>query len=161
MAPTLLPGDFVLVERLSYRFGEPARGDVVVFSTDAISHSDVRPNSFYIKRVAGLPGERIQIEPPNLLVNGDNVDTPPIMKNISSKTDGYEGFLLAHGNTRMKPVLTEPNDAVVLGEDEYFLLGDNTEHSLDSRYFGPVSGKSIIGRVTRIYYPFKRINELK
>ncbi|MDD2237851.1 MAG: S26 family signal peptidase [Kiritimatiellae bacterium] len=44
--------------------------------------------------------------------------------------------------------------------DEYFVLGDHTQHSLDSRYFGPVSGKSIVGKATRVYYPFSRINEL-
>ena len=57
--------------------------------------------------------------------------------------------------------MSKPNDEVILGPDEYFVLGDNTRNSYDSRYWGPVPEKDIIGRATRIYWPFNRINQLK
>jgi signal peptidase I len=148
----VVSGDHLFVERLSYRFGKPKRGDIVVFRTAGIE--SLPPNTFYIKRVAGLPGERIRIEPPFLIVNDQKVTNPEIFSTISSESDGYAGFELGGR-------LSTPTDEFTLGPDEYFVLGDNTRNSADSRYWGPVPEKNIVGRATRIYWPFTRINALE
>jgi len=152
-------GDHLFAERLSYRFGKPKRGDIVVFRTKGIE--SLPPDTFYIKRVAGLPGERIRIEPPFLIVNDQKVTAPEIFNTISSASGGYAGFQVAAHGAPIGGLLTKPTDEVTLGPDEYFVLGDNTGNSRDSRYWGAVPQKNIIGRATRIYWPFTRINALE
>ena len=144
-------GDHVFVERLSYRFRRPKRGDIVVFNTDGIM--GLPQNTCYIKRIVGLPGERVGITPPFVTVSGNRLTSPSIFEMISSKIDGYSGFQLGG---QLVQGLEWP-----LGEDEYFVLGDNTSNSRDSRYWGPVPRKNIIGKVTRIYWPLSRINALE
>ncbi len=151
-------GDHLFIEKLSYRLGKPKRGDIAAFRTDGIK--TLPPKTFYIKRIAGLPGERIRIEPPFLIVNDQKVTEPAIFRTISSASDGYAGFQLSAGSGPVGALLVKPTDEVTLGPDEYFVLGDNTRNSLDSRYWGPVPGKNMIGRATRIYWPFTRINAL-
>ncbi len=152
-------GDLLIVERLSYRFGKPKRGDIVVFRTKGIL--TLPPDTFYIKRVAGLPGERIRIEPPFLIVNDQKVIEPQIFNTIASASDVYAGFQLAAHAASIGGILSNPVDEVTLGPDEYFVLGDNTRNSRDSRYWGAVPERNIIGKVTRIYWPFTRINALE
>ena len=152
----VVAGDHLFVDRLSYRFGKPKRGDIVVFRTKGIE--SLPPDTFYIKRVAGLPGERIRIEPPFLIVNDQKVTEPEIFRTISSESNGYVGFQLTGP---IGGLLTKPTDEVTLGPDEYFVLGDNTRNSRDSRYWGAVPERNIIGRATRIYWPFTRINALE
>lgn len=151
----LLAGDWMFVERLTYRFAEPKRGDLVAFRTTGIAALD--QNSCYFKRVVGMPGERIKIEPPFLIVDGRKVTEPSIFRVIASGRNGYHGFQLAQGGT----FLALPTDEVTLGPDEYFMLGDNTRNSFDSRYWGPVRRRNIVGKVTRVYWPFTRINALE
>ena len=150
-------GDFLFAEKISYMFREPLRGEIVVFKTDGIKA--LQGNTVYVKRLAGLPGETISIKPPFLYVNGKKVVEPEILNLISSKCDGYSGFKLT-GDARIG-LLNDESDEVILGEDEYFVLGDNSGNSYDSRYWGPVPGKNIIGKVTRVYWPFSRINALE
>jgi signal peptidase I len=151
MSPTIIPGDHLITERLSYRFGNPKRGDVVVFSTKGIDHPHVRTDTYYIKRVVGLPGETIQIDPPNLIVNGEVVKEPAIIKELSSRSPG---FTLAR-----ESALSTCDDKIILGENEYLTFGDNSENSLDGRYYGSISEDSIVGRVSRIYWPISRIGK--
>jgi signal peptidase I len=151
-------GDHVFAERLSYRFGKPKRGDIIVFRTDGIRTLPL--DTVYIKRIAGLPGERVRIDPPFLIIDDQKVTEPAIFRVISGELDGYASFQLAVG-AGSGGVLTKPNDEVTLGPDDYFVLGDNTHNSYDSRYWGVVPGKNIIGKVTRIYWPFTRINALE
>ncbi len=149
-------GDHVFIERISYLFSKPKRGDIVVFRTEGIP--TLPPGTFYIKRIAGLPGERIRIAPPFLIVNGHEVMEPPIFKTISTSSGGYAGFQLAG------PVggrLSKPTDEITLGPHEYLVLGDNTQNSFDSRFWGAVPERNILGRVTRIYWPFTRISALE
>lgn len=153
MSPTIIPGDHLIVERLSYRFRKPKRGEIVVFSTKGITHPHVKTDTYYIKRVVGLPGETIQISPPHLIINGAVVKEPAIIKELSSHSPGYT---LARG-----AALSTSDDRIVLGENEYLTFGDNTKEgmSLDGRYYGPISEENIVGRVSRIYWPISRIGK--
>lgn len=153
MSPTIIPGDHLIVERLSYRFRKPKRGEIVVFSTKGINHPYVKSDTYYIKRVVGLPGETIQISPPNLIINGEVVKEPTIIKELSSRSPG---FTLARGSS-----LSTSDDRITLGDSEYLTFGDNTKEgmSLDGRYYGPISEDNVVGRVSRIYWPFSRIKK--
>jgi len=152
----LTAGDWLLAERVSYRFRDPRRGEIAVFRTDGID--TLPPGTFYIMRIVGLPGETIRIDPPFLLVNDEKVVEPPIFEKISSGSDGYAGYQRV---SPFQPGLRRPPaNEFVLGEDEYFVLGDNTRNSRDSRYWGAVPRKNIIGRATRVYWPFSRMGAL-
>jgi len=158
MTPAIIPGDHLIAERITYWFSKPKRGDIIVFSTTSIAHPHVRSDSFYVKRVAGLPGETIQINPPNLIVNGITVKDPAIFAEISSRSNG---FMLVNQYMVDKPKLSSPEDKIVLGEQEYLVLGDNTSSSLDGRYFGAIHADQIYGRISRIYWPLSRIGKLE
>lgn len=153
MTPALIPGDHIVAERASYWFGHPKRGDIVVFNTTGLDHPAVRPNLHYIKRIAGLPGETVQISPPNLIINGRVIQEPEIFVDISTRSNGFT--LASRANNTASP-LSSPDDHIVLGKDQYLTLGDNTENSLDGRYYGPISREQIYGRVSRIYWPLSR-----
>lgn len=159
MSPTIIPGDHLFADRLSYRFRKPKRGDIVVFRTRGIA--TLPPDTLYIKRIAGLPGERVRIEPPFLMVDGQEVIEPAIFRTISNESDGYAGFRPAAHPGPPGALLSRPTDEIALGPGEYFVLGDNTRSSLDSRYWGAVPERNIVGKVTRIYWPFTRINALE
>ena len=159
MSPTIMRGDHIVVEKLSYRFQNPERGDVIVFKTDGICPS-LPANRYYIKRLAGIPGDRIRIEPPNLIVNGQIMTNPPVFNRISSTKPPYSGYRCAPAGDFPRSCLGAATNEIYLGVNEYFLLGDNTRTSLDSRYFGPIARKSIVGKATRIYWPLGRTGQL-
>ena len=156
MMPTILPHDRFYVERLTYLFRDPQRGEIVVFRTDGIPIPGLMKPTHYFKRVAGIPGDRIRIEPPNLIVNGKPLREPAIFNLISSCRGGYGGFSPAEPCSP-GALLTSPTNEVVLGEGEFYVLGDNVRNSLDSRYWGPVPLRNIVGRVVVICWPPDRI----
>lgn len=133
MEPTLSENDYLLVDELSYRFRNPERGEVVVFR---YAQEDKK---YFIKRVIGVPGETVDIQ--------DNVVT------IFNK-EHPEGFVLSEG------YLPEYNlpDAVhsTLGQDEYYVLGDNRPVSYDSKRFGPVHIDHIVGRAVFRGFPLQK-----
>lgn len=136
MDPTFKNGEYLIVDELSYHLGKPKRGDVAIFRY---------PNNtkkFFIKRVIGLPYETIEIN--NNIVTIFNTEhqnglvlDEPYVKNLSSKNGRYE-----------------------LGEDEYFMLGDNRMASSDSRYWGSVDRHLIIGRAFLRLLPLNKIDAL-
>jgi signal peptidase I len=168
MAPTILgairegqepgAGDRVVVDKLTYRFREPRRGEIVMFVTAEITDL---PESLrgreHIKRVVGLPGERVRIQPPRLFINGRPCMVPTVLARIQEGQDGYTGYTLP-ATVPAPKYLATPSDELQLGPEEYFVLGDNSDHSFDSRYFGPIRRKAIVGRVTKIYWPWSRRN---
>lgn len=153
MSPTIIGGDHLVVEKLSFKFRAPQRGDIIVFTTDGIP--SLPPDTFYIKRVVGVPGERIRIKPPNLIVNDHVVIDPPVFRRISSAEPSFTGYQLAMANA----LLSKPTDEIRLGKDEYLVFGDNPRNSRDSRYWGPVPRKNIVGKAPRIYWPLNRIGQ--
>ena len=149
--------DRFFVDKLSYRFRLPRRGEIVVFRTDDISGF---PNSsrvrYSVKRIVGLPSEQVSIKPPYLYINGQRVTDPPIFETIAHAEKGYSGYVLPVTFPAPRYLALE-TDSVQLGEDEYFVLGDNSRSSFDSRFWGPVPRRSIVGLATKIYWPLDRI----
>jgi signal peptidase I len=150
-------GDHIFVNKVRYNFSRPRRGDISVFSTDGIQYPNIRPNSFYIKRLAGLSGEKVGIRPPYLLVNGREITEPyPFARLLNEKDKGYNGYTVAREQAAVPVFLGIPGASRTLGEGEYLMLGDNTEHSYDGRYFGPVRKEYLVGPAFMVYWPFTR-----
>ncbi len=145
-------GDYILVNRLKYNFIRPKRGDITVFDTRGLTHPGVRPDSYYIKRMVGLPGETLSVAPPYLLVNGKKPTNPRFDKIFNDTS--YDGYTL--GDSRSIPLIEKLGDSILLDQDEYLFFGDNTENSLDGRYFGAVNRKRILGSAFFVCMPFDR-----
>lgn len=151
--------DHFFVNKTAYRFTEPARGDVVVFKSDGIK--SLHQGITYVKRIVGVPGDTIRIDPPYLLVNGQRLLDPPIFQKIAQCVEGFNGFRLAPASAKAHGLLTSPSDSLTLGPDEYLVLGDNSKSSLDGRYFGPIKRKAIVGRAFYIYAPAARKKQVE
>jgi len=150
-----IPKDHIVVEKLSYRFHPPRRGDIVVFRTESIEALGPKSRGkLYLKRVVGLPGERVSIQPPYVLINGEKLMDPPIFKQIAEQLEDFSGYTLAQPSSGL---LRRPSDALQVPEGEFCVLGDNSDHSFDSRYWGTVPVGDIVGRVIGIYWPLDRI----
>lgn len=135
MAPNFHDGDYLLVDELVYRFREPVRGEVAVFR---YPNSEER-RTFFIKRIIGLPGERVLVKNNTVTVfSGDN----GVML-----TEEY----LASG------LLTSGNSDVTLKESEFFVLGDNRSFSFDSRQWGPLPRSNMVGLVRLRLWPLGSI----
>jgi len=145
-------GDHVFVNKVKWNFQRPKRGQVMVFSTDGIV--GLPPQTHYIKRLSGLPNERISINPPNLLVNSTNVTEPRAMRRISNMEPGYAGYSVTGQNS--PAMLRQPSDSILLGDSQYLALGDNTMHSFDSRYWGAVPEENLVGPGMFTYWPFSK-----
>ncbi len=151
--------DRIVVNRWFYYFFKPQRGEIVEFN-------DPFSNKFFVKRVVGLPSETIDIQTPYVLVNDKRLTEPEIFSTISSTKDGHSGYFRLtdieyyQKNAEETGVAIKDELPITLGPDEYYLLGDNSINSHDSRLFGPVKRSSITGRVVRIVYPFSRTRGL-
>lgn len=149
----LQSGDYILVNRLKYNFIRPKRGDITVFDTCKLTHPQVRKDAYYIKRMVGLPGETISVDPPYLLVNGKIPTDPRFNKIFHDKN--YDGYVL--GDSRVYPILIgKLGDSITLADDQYLFFGDNTKESLDARYFGPVNERQILGPAFFVCWPLDR-----
>jgi signal peptidase I len=146
-------GDQVFVDKFSYNFVKPHRGDVFVFRTDNIFGIPVDPvtgdNSFYIKRLAGLPSDTLRIDPPLLHVNGKPADGYGFARVMSAKAP-------YHGYAPGRDYLADPSKPYTVPPHNYFALGDNSYNSLDSRWWGPVPQENLVGRGLLVYWPFNR-----
>lgn len=136
MVPTLIRGDRVLVNKLSYKAHEPNRFDIVVFLAPKGTETDLIKD--LVKRVVGLPGETIEGRDGRILINGTVIEEPFLPAGLQSRTFG--------------PVKVPPKS--------YFMLGDNRPFSKDSTYFGPIEGKTFVGRVFVRIWPLNRLNLL-
>jgi len=123
MEPNFQSGEYLLIDEISYRFHEPERGEVVVF------HYPKDPSNFFIKRIIGLPGETVEIK--DGLIKIYNLNFP-------------EGKVLKEPYIEE---ITPGNIKISLKKNEFFVLGDNRDHSSDSRSWGAVSREYITGRV--------------
>lgn len=133
MEPNFYEKDYLIIDEISYRFNQPKRGEIVVFKAPV-------GKDYYLKRIIGLPGERVKIEDNKVIVY--NKENP-------------QGFLVEEA------YLTEDTKGSInqtLGDDEYFLMGDNRDESYDSRRFGPVPEEDIVGKVWFRGWPFSRVS---
>src|SRR5881398_141194 len=143
-------GDQVFVDKCSYNFVKPHRGDVFVFRTNHIPGIREDPEAgspFYIKRLAGVPGDRLRIDPPFLYVNGKRAEGYGFARVMSAKPP-YRGYALGH------EYLSQPDRTFTVPQHGYFALGDNSYNSYDSRYWGAVPEENLVGHGLLVYWPF-------
>jgi signal peptidase I len=126
MAPNFETGEYILVSRISYLLGQPQRGDIVVF------HYPRNPSQDYIKRVIGVPGDTVALRDRQVYVNGAALDEPYINEPCGAACPDRE-WQIAPG--------------------EVFVMGDNRNHSSDSRAFGAVAQEFIVGEALLRYFP--------
>ena len=129
MLPQVQPGELVLINTLAYRFGAPARGDVV-----ALRHDEPTAQTF-LKRIVGLPGERVQLRDGVLYLDGRRTDEPYVTLRDRATT----------------PVVTVPPNA-------FYVLGDNRGESEDSRTWGPIPENAVIGKALISLWPPRKIS---
>jgi len=148
METTLIPGDRLFAQSCAYWFSQPKRGDIVVFKTDNLKSPLIPKGLFYIKRLAALPGERIEIIKGYLVVNGKNLENPRALAGDDFTPSAFGLF-------------NSETNYLVLPADGYFVVGDNHENSLDSRHFGAIPRQSIVGKATKIYWPLSRAGDIQ
>ena len=148
MVPTFKPGDRIFVNKFIYgakvpltkirlpKMRKPERGDIIVF------RSPIEPGKFLVKRLIGLPGEKVEIKNHEIWINGKPESDPPLLKSIEYYNRGEYG---------------RAGKAVTVPEDSYFALGDNSLNSVDSRYWGFVPENNVEGRVFLIHWPIRSI----
>jgi len=139
MAPTFIPGDRIVVNLSQFKNKTPQRGDIVVFK-----YPD-NPQLDFVQRIVGLPGEYLEIKNNKIFINGAMLKDSLISDRLyfSRGSFGIQG------------------DPILIPEDSYFVLGDNSENSRDSRYLGFVHKNSIKGKAYKIYWPLSRSSQIK
>jgi signal peptidase I len=137
MLPTLQIDDRLIIDKISYNFRNPSRGDIVVFNpTDTLKQQNFK--DAFIKRLIGLPGDKVEVKGGRLYVNDQ-----PIQENYIEEKPNY----------KFEPVTVPPN--------QYLVLGDNRNNSYDSHYWGFVPRDRIIGKAVVRFWPLNRVGELQ
>jgi signal peptidase I len=136
MVPNFEDREYLLTDKLSYRFGDPKRGDVVVFKAPP-SEPCSEDQCEYIKRIIGLPGDRVKVMKGEVYLNGQKLDQYFLPDGLVTQPGDYS----LEGVERLVP------------EGYYLCFGDNRSHSRDSREFGPISRDSIVGKAFFKYWP--------
>jgi len=139
MEPTFLSGDYILTSRVTYKFRSHQRGDVVVFK------SPKNPDIEYIKRIIGLPGDKVKVHNEEVYVNEQMMTE----NYISAKTNLWEGGCI------------KDNEVYSVPEGELFVMGDNRPRSSDSREFCSIPEESLIGQVFFRYFPSDKLGKIE
>ncbi|MBT3282623.1 signal peptidase I [bacterium] len=134
MQPNFDSSQYLIVDQLSYQFGTPERGEVIIFKYPK------DPSTFFIKRVIGLPNETVIMDSGNLIIK--NTDFP-------------DGFAIEEPYIKEA---TEDTFITKLADDEYFVLGDNRKHSSDSRIWGPLNDKFVVGKAFLRLFPVNKFD---
>ncbi len=138
MDPTFNSGDYIFTSKVTYKFRSYNRGDVVVFK------SPRNPDIEYIKRIIGLPGDKVMIKDSEVYVNGVKLTE----NYIAAKTNLWENGFSKNG------------EEVTVPDGELFVMGDNRPRSSDSREFGPVPEDTVIGQVFYRYFPSTKMGSI-
>jgi signal peptidase I len=164
-------GDHLFVDRLTYNFRRPKRGEIIVFETKGIPEERrnnppywyIPPDQFYIKRLVALGGEQVRIgDDRHLVINGQRLDaSTPHFENVYSfnpKEPPRENHYSGHVNfPALVPYFREqPNGTVTVSPNHYLVMGDNTMNSLDSRSWGEFPASSVIGKSFFVYWPITK-----
>jgi signal peptidase I len=131
----------------------PQRHHMNVLHDLADSWADLKGDQYYIKRLAATGGQTLRIDPPKLYVDGQ-VSELPSLQRVMSCQDGYAGYSNSSAGGGSFPILGSPETEYTVPRASYFALGDNSYHSSDSRYFGPVPEQNVVGRGLVVYWPF-------
>ena len=148
----VLTGDLLFVERFSYHFIQPQVGSGFVFKTENIHSSEMKDQAgnqirqYYVKRLVGTPGDSLEIKEPALWRNGQPITGSTAFAKNAIRDGKYPGYNNT-GNLSAMGTVTVPTDS-------YYALGDNSPRSKDSRYWGFIPEKGVVGRPLFIYYPF-------
>ena len=154
-------GDHLFVNRLSLCFRAPKRGDMMVFSTNGLAYrGNPLSGDFYIKRLVGLPGDTLKIVDGRLWFRpkGEaefrlaDEEVHPGFGKINSCENGYAGY----STLAAAACLRASGEEFTVPDECYFMLGDNTNNSLDSRFWGPVPRRNLIGRPCFVWWPFSK-----
>lgn len=137
MVPNFHSGDYLIVDEISYRFSDPNRGDVIVF------HYPLDENQRFIKRVIGLPGETVQVKDGKVTI---------------TKEDGKTTFVLSENLYLPDLLFTNGDVKITLKQDEYFVMGDNRQFSYDSRMWGVMPKKDLIGKAALRLLPINQFS---
>ena len=147
-------GDQLLVDKVSYHFRRPHRDDVFVFSTENIAA--IGKNQHYIKRLVALPGDQLRVEEPDLFINGVKTTGPGSLK-VMKQEGGYGGYTTPRGNApggNFVDATGHTTKEVTLPPKGYMAMGDNSANSYDSRNWGPVPERNVVGPALFVYWPF-------
>ena len=139
MQPNYPDGEFLLTDKLSYRFGEPQRGDVIVFEAPGVQGEE------YIKRIIGLPGERVQVKGGKVYVNGKMLEESYLKSTLVTSNGAFS----KEGKEDLVPT------------DHYYVLGDNRPASSESRAWGFIDKSKINGKSWLIYWPPEKMGFIK
>ncbi len=143
MIPALLVGDKIFVDKLSYRFDPPKRGDIVVFKYP------LDPKKDFVKRLIGMPGERIEIRGGVAIVNGRPLTEAPF-SNITYYNVDRDDWKYGH-----------TGQVFEVPDNYYFVLGDNSANSSDGRFWGFVPQRNVLGRARLVWWPPNRVKVLR
>ncbi len=142
----ILAGDWLFVDRVSYHFIRPELGDPIVFRTSQVPGLSLR-DQYYIKRLVGEPGDVLQIQEPALYRNGEPIEGVDAFTLNAGRTGEYPGY-------RALGSLASPGSTVQVPPGNFFAMGDNSPYSHDSRMWGFVPERAVVGRALFIFYPF-------
>ncbi|MFA6198578.1 MAG: signal peptidase I [Patescibacteria group bacterium] len=135
MEPSFYDNQYLMIDEISYRFAEPHRGDIIVFKYPE------NPSQFFIKRVIGVPGETVEIRNGHVIIYN---------------TQAPRGEVLDESPYLAADVYTSGNETVELKSNEFYVMGDNREQSLDSRRIGPITKNYIVGRTWIRAWPLNK-----
>jgi signal peptidase I len=143
MVPNFQSGEYVLTDKVTFRMREPQRGEVVVIHAPEAANCPKGTGCDFIKRVLALPGETVEVKDNRIIVNGTPIQESYIPADFPTMAGKYT-----------------QNGPVVMGPDEYFIVGDNRPYSADSRTWGPVKKSGIVGRAFFRYFPFPVMGQI-
>jgi signal peptidase I len=150
----ILTGDLLFVDRISYNFSAPKVGQGFVFKTENI-HSEYMVDAngnqrkqYYIKRLVGQPGDTLEVKSPVLLRNGQPIQGAAAFDKNAHREDKYPGYAAVEA--------LSPGNTVTVAPHSFYAMGDNSTNSADSRYWGFVPEKDVVGRPLFIYYPLSK-----
>lgn len=138
MLETMHNGDFLITEKVSYRLGNPQRGQIVVLKDPMDETKD------FIKRIIAIPGDNVKVEQGNVFINGRQISEPYLVPGTITRSGAY----INEGAT----INVSPN--------QYIVFGDNRNHSSDSREWGPIAKEKLVGRAFFQYWPPQKIGLL-
>lgn len=144
MVPTFQDKEYLLTDKVSYKFNQPDRGDMVVFHAPDNAGCPPGGSCDFIKRIIGVPGDTIEVKNGLVYLNGKVIDEPYLGDGVTTQPGNYTN-----------------NRLVTLASNQYFVMGDNRPHSSDSRAWGPIPISSIVGRVFFRYWPINQAGIMK